>query len=1021
MLFTLLPVTALAAGAEQFDDVKADSWYYSYVDYVADKGYFQGTSDTTFSPELTMTRAMFVTAVSRVAGKTGDAAVAPFDDVPANTWYTGAVDWAVENGVINGIGGNKFNPDKEITREDMCVTMARFVSYLETSEKKTFKKDADPIQFPDAGQISSYAKAAVDSCVAYGLVYGTGDGDFRPKDNATRAEVAAVIYRLSLMTTQPTGGGITSNIPAGPNPTSYTITFKDGAETVGTVTTASNTSTEKTFTTLAAPAAEDKVFVNWNTEADGTGDAYAANTQYTATGNMTLYAQWTPQTVTYTLTLNPNYEGATTTNRTVASGNPYCFVSGDVPIRVGYRFLGWNTAADGTGTTYNVGDSITVTGNVTVFAMWMVVDTDYIGQAVLSAADWASGYVDTVNSVLDSVKGTAQGAGLAIEDTLNISLTTDNMTSMEAGARTITVSAQADLTENTVLNAARFAMKMVIPVVNGKIPPADLKQMIKDMAEQLGIELTKEQVGQMVDEIQQAAQSYLAQVMQDFKDNFRNYNGGDCIDGLTLTFANGDEMTLTVGSITKNDAVQVAVKIARNMLNSANSTEYTDQFDAQTSVKVSFMPVSAIAAFYTGEGAFPTDYTVKFVLDAQSDYLSYKLDPDNGYYLKLTISQEMQDGYAKAVDKLVDAALDNPGIRTRLDTLLNNALAGVSLDSYKGLLTQLGKTEDEAQQMLDGAVDAWVAANYLSGAEIKDSFLYKRYWEEDDTAVPDNTNLYALIAEISDGDVAGAYVDALLREKIGDMYVEPAPGKWDDREGYVDYALMRDPTSPDGAGLYYKMTPEVFDALISAALPGGAGFTLNINDPVQYYVLGAVCDYLHSLVGEKTTYAAGAEAAMEDAIDQKLDDMLAGNNMMTVLEKAVKVKTLEGIWNAKLSNVATVLENPTVQSLASNYDDNTYIDQLRDAFNAVVKRIPAGAMVQIGGTTLTKASLDGVVKADGNAALCQALADLITDNGLDQLSLSTFSDETTAPKITVGSSSTNVAFTLILELESPAP
>ena len=287
---SVVPATALAVDVKNFSDVSADSWYYDYVEYVADKEYFLGTSSVTFEPETTMTRAMFVTALSRVAEAKGNATVAPFVDVEANTWYPAAVDWAAESGVVNGIGGNKFAPDGNITREDMCTIMARFIAYLEETENKTFKKTAQAIAFPDADQISDYAKEAVDSCVAYGLINGTGDGSFKPKANASRAEVATVIYRLSKLTTESTGGG--GGGSTGPVASSYTITFMNGAETLGTVQTVSTTSAEKSFSTMAAPNAADKVFVNWNTEADGTGTAYAASTAYTATGNMTLYAQW---------------------------------------------------------------------------------------------------------------------------------------------------------------------------------------------------------------------------------------------------------------------------------------------------------------------------------------------------------------------------------------------------------------------------------------------------------------------------------------------------------------------------------------------------------------------------------------------------------------------------------------------------------------------------------------------------------------------------------------------------------
>ena len=128
LMASLLPHAA-AVSARDFTDVSEDSWYYEYVDFVVDRGYFAGTSETTFSPEETMTRAMFVTVLAALDNAEVDNSTSVFADVAADTWYTGAVTWASENGFVSGIGNNLFAPDGEITREEMCVIMDRFIDY----------------------------------------------------------------------------------------------------------------------------------------------------------------------------------------------------------------------------------------------------------------------------------------------------------------------------------------------------------------------------------------------------------------------------------------------------------------------------------------------------------------------------------------------------------------------------------------------------------------------------------------------------------------------------------------------------------------------------------------------------------------------------------------------------------------------------------------------------------------------------------------------------------------------------
>ena len=136
MVLSLLPVSALAAGTKDtaadspFTDVKPGDWCYDAVLYAKANGFFSGTSETTFSPNGTMTRGMFVTVLGRMAGIDpakygGDTG---FTDVPEGMYYAPYVKWAAQYGITGGTGDGRFSPDALITRQQMA---ALFVRYFE--------------------------------------------------------------------------------------------------------------------------------------------------------------------------------------------------------------------------------------------------------------------------------------------------------------------------------------------------------------------------------------------------------------------------------------------------------------------------------------------------------------------------------------------------------------------------------------------------------------------------------------------------------------------------------------------------------------------------------------------------------------------------------------------------------------------------------------------------------------------------------------------------------------------------
>lgn len=137
MVFALLPTTALAAGADKFTDVSKDSWYYKEVSWVVENGYYKGTSDTTFAPDDAMTRAMFVTVLARYAGAKLDSTQSTFTDVPTGEWYTGAVNWAAKNKIVEGRGNGIFDPHTAVTREEMCTILDRYLKITGETAKLT--------------------------------------------------------------------------------------------------------------------------------------------------------------------------------------------------------------------------------------------------------------------------------------------------------------------------------------------------------------------------------------------------------------------------------------------------------------------------------------------------------------------------------------------------------------------------------------------------------------------------------------------------------------------------------------------------------------------------------------------------------------------------------------------------------------------------------------------------------------------------------------------------------------------
>ena len=176
-----------------FIDVNADHWFYEDVKYVHQNGLFAGTSATTFSPNMPMTRGMVVTVLGRLAGiDVSDYSGDSFDDVDTAQYYAPYVKWAAEMGIVSGVGNNNYAPNADISRQDLAVILYNYAKVMGI----TLPETATAMVFNDGDSISGYAKEAVEAMQKAGIISGKPGGIFDPKGNATRAEVAAMLHRF---------------------------------------------------------------------------------------------------------------------------------------------------------------------------------------------------------------------------------------------------------------------------------------------------------------------------------------------------------------------------------------------------------------------------------------------------------------------------------------------------------------------------------------------------------------------------------------------------------------------------------------------------------------------------------------------------------------------------------------------------------------------------------------------------------------------------------------------------------
>ena len=177
--------------AKDFLDVDLGRWYHEPIDFVVSQGLMKGMGENRFQPNTSMTRGQLVTVLYRLAGEPAMEGTSPFADVQADRFYADAIAWAYGNEIAKGVTDDRFMPNSPVTREQMVTFLARFARWsgLELQTGGSLE------DYADAGSVSAYAEEAMAWAVENGIIQGMTETTLVPKGTATRAQVATILMR----------------------------------------------------------------------------------------------------------------------------------------------------------------------------------------------------------------------------------------------------------------------------------------------------------------------------------------------------------------------------------------------------------------------------------------------------------------------------------------------------------------------------------------------------------------------------------------------------------------------------------------------------------------------------------------------------------------------------------------------------------------------------------------------------------------------------------------------------------
>lgn len=1043
IVFSLVP-TALAEKADDFTDVSRSDWYYQFVDYVTSKGYFNGVADKTFAPADNMTRAMFVTVLFRFHGAKGDSSQSAFVDVAPGEWYTAAINWAAANKIVDGVGNGKFAPNDPITRAQMCTMIERYLDLYRKAWKVTLPETGSVSVMVDESAIPAYALAAVKQCQRHGLVNGFEDGTFRPNDLSTRAQVAAVIYRMSHLVQNAKPDNTPSvNPPVNPPVTAYT----------------------------------------------------------------------------YALYFDPNggtLNGASPVTMTTTDVT-YSFPVTATATRDGYTFLGWSTDRGATAATYPAGSTITLTAAypiITLYAVWqakapVVVSEDLIGNAVLKSVKQVNDRFDAMkNAVVSAVdqvnkdnKYLTDAQLQQVKDVVKAMVKVEdvkaNFTSGDNKAeREVTWNVALEVKDGQVVSAIEQANKIANAIITGttsKPTPNDIDGFltsVKDAVKnETGIDLTSNSLQaiktQVVDLLKKEGKSLWA----NFHDGKGNYVCGDVdvvFNGKTYATINvGDGNTTLEGSkskIAKDLGTAISKEIYKQM--KAQGTAYTDKFEFNIDLKVNFTsaPNADIAA---KTDAYTYNYKLVVTPKLNSNgLLEYKYDEGN--YLRLNISKDIQKAYNDGLDQIAAQFTYNDGTKDKVVAEAQKGLKKEIPALYKEVTDALAKydikltntTVESIENALMPVVESWIDTNWkkittsatgggtLTGLD--NTLLINAVWpliEKDIDALNVDALIQKQIKEkLADENINEAWIVKKANEHQMLSMVKSALALYPDAKitpshitfnienvGHIN-AILAEPVitvetpiataTVKGPALrtaiYDQAKGELDTALNSSATLKDM---LAKNPDLKDYLIYSALVELGLTFNDEKTAAAKDGAVLANLVStiktegkaklaEKLETKLGAIDVSSILNSgsaeqtkyqekinllnSLKFDAANGIQTKTANELAAALTSQTMKDIVGSKGD-TYVAQYLGKIVAKAQNLlPDGASITLNGVTLTENDLTALGNAKTSLEAVTELANLIAKFG--DLSIGSFADPA-GQKVTVNYNTRSASANLIINVK----
>lgn len=1057
IVFSLVP-TALAEKADDFTDVSRSDWYYQFVDYVTSKGYFNGVADKTFAPADNMTRAMFVTVLFRFDGAKGDRSQSAFTDVAPGEWYTDAINWAAANRIVDGVGNGKFAPNDPITRAQMCTMIERYLVLYRKAWKVTLPETGSVSVMVDENAIPAYALAAVKQCQRHGLVNGFEDGTFRPNELSTRAQVAAVIYRMSYLVqnakpdnTPSVNPGGTVTPPVNPPVTAYTyaLYFDPNGGTLNGASPVTMTTTDVTYSfPVTATATRDGYnFLGWATEKTATAATYPANSTITLTANypiITLYAVWQAK----------------------------------APVVVSEDMIG-NAVLKSVN---DVNDRFSAMKSAVVSAVDQVnKDNKYLTDAQLQQVK---------NIVNDMVK---------VEDVKANFTSGDNKTERE-----VTWNVALEVKDGQVVSAIEQANKLANAIITGttsKPTPDDIDGFltsVKNAVEsETGIVLTNKSLSeikaQVVDKLKTEGKSLWAN-FHDGKGNYVCGNVDVVFNGKTYATvqvgANSASLSAAKSKIVKELGTAISKEIYKQM--KAQGTSYTDNFTFNIDLKVNFTP-AANADIKAKTDAYTYNYKLVVTPKLNSNgLLEYKYEGDENY-LRLNISKDVQKAYNDGLDQIAAQFAYTDGtkdkvvakVKEEMETRLPEIYEEIETSLKKYDITLTNATEDALKAALLAEADKWVETNWTTfvnsatgGGTLKgldNTALINAVWpliEKDIDALDVNALIENQISEkltekkineawiVDKANNSGTLKDAKNLVKGFDVTFEPA-GVTLDIQSVADINfLLAQPeikahvtkgefggtltlTGKDKKPFSDALKQEIVDTAtkeLDAALKDSATLKdLLAKNPglKNYLIYSALVQMGLTFDTEKAANASALDNLKPTIKDEgkakleaKLNDKLATINVSDILNNgsaeqtkyqekinllnSLKFNADNGIQTKTAAQLADALKSPTMKDIVGSKGD-TYVAQYLGKIVAKAQNLlPDSASITLNGVTLTENDLTALGNAKTSLEAVTELANLIAKFG--DLSIGSFADPA-GQKVTVNYNTRSASANLIINVK----